>query len=77
VSITNKAEMDAHEAYFWSKIRQAILADDPAGIVTWTLTAAASFPALSIPLRDRAIAEFNSGRPTMDQVIAAVQEATP
>jgi hypothetical protein len=71
----NNHELEAAERYYWSKIRQAIHLDDPAGIVTWTLAAVWAHPELSTRLRDRAVAEFNDGRPTMAQVITAVQEA--
>jgi hypothetical protein len=73
----SRSEIMADKAYYWSKIRQAILAEDPASIVCWTIIAMECSPRIGILIRGRVVDEFSNNRPTMDQIIAAVQEATP
>jgi hypothetical protein len=74
----SKKETLATAAYYWSKIRQELLEGDNAGAVVWALTAGVTEGhAVADLLRERVLAEFGDGRPTMDQIIAAVQEARP
>jgi hypothetical protein len=74
----SKSETQATAAYYWSKIRQELLEGDNAGAVVWALTAGVSEgAAVADLLRERVLSEFGDGKPTMDQIISAVQEARP